>query len=108
MSWVIIGAPGSVKMVVGMSTFSTPGGHWTGKIGVPVGGWSRTRCYRERDRDGVREAEKVIKMTVWLWSLHCGALVRAAVPVTFTREGGYTRQAVGADYETMRKVQFEV
>ena len=37
-SWVIIGAPGNVKMVVGMSTFSTPGGHWTGKIGVPVGG----------------------------------------------------------------------
>ena len=38
MSWVIIGAPGSVKMVVGMSTFSTPGGHWTGKIGVPAVG----------------------------------------------------------------------
>ena len=55
-------------------------------------GWSRTRCYRERDRDGVREAEKVIKMTVWSWSLHCGALVRAAVPVTFTREGCYTRR----------------
>ena len=32
-SWVIIGV--SEKMVVGTSTFSTPGGHRTGKIGVP-------------------------------------------------------------------------
>ena len=32
-SWVIIGV--SEKMVVGTSTFATPGGHRTGKIGVP-------------------------------------------------------------------------
>ena len=32
-SWVIFGV--SEKMVVGTSTFSTPGGHRTGKIGVP-------------------------------------------------------------------------
>ena len=37
-SWVIMGAPGSEKMVVGTSTFSTPGGHWTGKIGVSAVG----------------------------------------------------------------------